>query len=68
MLNKVGTQYVAQFSSGKAKNTRKKEIKMPENHEIETRRKLRGNEGGTTAASYPKNIFLKFPLKKWNQF
>ena len=68
MLNKVGTQYVAQFSSGKAKNTRKKEIKMPENHEIETRGKLRDNEGGTTDASYPKNIFLKFPLKKWNQF
>ena len=68
MLNKVGTQYVAQFSSGKAKNTRKKEIKMPENHAIETRDKFRDNEGGTTDASYPKDIFDKFPLRNWNKF
>ena len=68
MLNKVGTLYLAQYSSGKAKNTRKKEIKMPENHAIETRDKFRDNEGGTTDASYPKDIFDKFPLRNWNKF
>ena len=68
MLNKVGTLYLAQYSCGKAKNTRKKEIKMPENHGIETRGKQRDNEGGTIDASYPKNIFLKFSFRKWKQF
>ena len=54
--------------TSEAKKLQKKRKKMHDYGHIYSRGLQMENEGRTTEASYPRNIFKKFPSQNWNQF
>ena len=67
-LNQVETQLLCNYITSEAKKFQKKEKKMHDYEYIYPRGLYTDKEGGTTDASYPKDIFDKFPLRNWNKF